>query len=577
MKALHPTNIFNRFTKISNKIFSLTFLLLFVFGIMGILTFYYLSVIYENKIYEESANTLHLSSTVLDRELEAIEEFSFQIVTDNYLQAYLDRLRVETISYESYITRMQIIERLILYVNQRSFIPSIQIVDANGKISIGGFSSEDVDIEKITAQVDAAGGSNVWYRDEQSNTLFAAREFKKQEKLSLDHLGYLIISLDLDDLIDNTLNLTPNKKFFITQGKDIIYSDVFQPNEVNSFLDLQVSDHYQIKDIDNEKYLVTPQSSRFFNMTYYNILPFENVSSQKTLITRIMLIYILLVVFITIFISRRSANAISKPIEELTQKMKTVQKGNFDQIEYDNKDYLKDEIGDLQQNFHIMLDKINELINENYRKQLVIKETEYKALQSQINPHFLYNTLDSINWMAKMNQQVKVSAMAEALGNMMRNIISKKDPLIKLKEELDIVKNYITIQKYRYEDRLDFELEGDPELNASLIPKLTIQPIVENAIQHALEEMVGTCKISVYILSKGENLTIKVRDNGSGIEKETIEQIYEGKVKSKGSGIGLYNINERIHLMFGQDYGVEIESEKGQGTTVTITLPFVKE
>nr|WP_283248180.1 sensor histidine kinase [Bacillus sp. FJAT-50079] len=280
-------------------------------------------------------------------------------------------------------------------------------------------------------------------------------------------------------------------------------------------------------------------------------------------------------IVLTVFISRRAAKAISKPIEELTEKMKQVQTGTFEDLHFTNENYQKDEIGQMQKHFSLMLKEINELIRENYQKQLIIKETQYKALQAQINPHFLYNTLDSINWLARMNKQDKISSLAEALGNMMRNIISKKAPLITIEEEFDIVHHYITIQKYRYEKRLRYTIYGEDDIKKYSIPKLTIQPIVENAIQHGLEEIVSECEITIYCETLEDQLQIIVIDNGPGMEEETIQTIYEGKIRSKGSGIGLFNINERIKLMFGNEYGIHIESKKGSGTKVVITLPFM--
>lgn len=578
LKALHPTNVFNQFSKIRNKLFSLTFLLMFAFGMMGLLIFQFLSNIYEEKIYEEAANNLHLSSTVLDRELYNIEDFSFSIVTDPSVQNYLDQLRADNISYNTYRVRTNLVDRMILFANQERYIQSVQIMDARQNMMVAGFTPDvDIDMDETKDMIEQAGGGNVWRNTEHGEYLVAAREIKKQENLSLDHLGYLIITLNIEDLIDDTLNFAPDKNFVITKGEEVVYTDNFKPFEVDSFLKTkEAEDGYRIVNVDDKEYFITGQPSRYFDLTYYNVLPFEDVDSKKAMITQMMIGYLLLVVIITVFISRQSAKAISKPIEELTQRMKKVQKGDFDQVEYEKKNYLKDEIGDLQENFHIMLNKINELIKENYTKQLVIKETEYKALQSQINPHFLYNTLDSIHWMAKMNQQEKISTMAEALGNMMRNIISKKEPLIKISEELEIVENYITIQKYRYGERLQFKLEKEPGAEYLSIPKLTIQPIVENAIQHGLEEMMETCTISVQISTGEDDVRIIVRDNGPGIDKATIQKIHEGKVKPKGSGIGLYNINERIHLMFGEDGGVKIDRENEEGTAVIITLPFMK-
>ncbi|MFZ4452586.1 sensor histidine kinase [Salibacterium aidingense] len=577
MKMLHPTNIFNRFTKIRNKLFSLTFLLMAMFGVMGLLIFYLLSEIYEEKIYDEAASNLHLASNVLDNELKNMEDYSFQIITDPSIQVYVEQLTNVENSYTSYRARMNLVNRLNLYLNQESYISSMLVVDGQGNFINAGFSPDiEINMDQLISRIEEVGGGNIWKGYPEEEVLIAAREIRKQENLALDHLGYFVVMIDLEDMINRTLNITTDKNFVLTKEGEVIYSDTFESNTINTFLDIPQDNEYTITEVDHEEFFVTHQPSRYYNLTYYNTLPFEDVDSQKSLIYQLMTGYLLLVIVITIFISRQSAKAISRPIEALTQRMKKVQQGNFDQVEYKKTAYLKDEIGDLQRNFHIMLDKINELIKENYTKQLVIKETEYKALQSQINPHFLYNTLDSIHWMAKMNQQEKISTMAEALGSMMRNIISKKKPLTKIAEELEIVENYITIQKFRYGERLTFELQRETGVEELSIPKLTIQPIVENAIQHGLEEMMDPCTITVHIAAQEEKVEIVIRDNGPGIDEETIHQIHEGNVKPKGSGIGLYNINERIHLMFGEDGGVSIKSGKEGGTVVTITLPYMK-
>ncbi|MGY4691561.1 cache domain-containing sensor histidine kinase [Salibacterium sp. K-3] len=577
LNILHPTHIFNQFTKIRNKLFSLTFLLMAMFGVIGLFIFYLLSEIYENKIYDEAASNLHLASNVLDNELKNVEDYSFQIVTNPTIQLYMEELKGSNNGYTSYRLRMDLLNRLNLYVNQESYISSMLAVDGEGNIVNAGFSPDiEMDVEELTERIEEEGGGNIWEGFPDEEVLVSAREIRKQENLALDHLGYLITMIDLEDMINRTLNITSDKSFVITKENEIIYSDTFAPGTVDTFLTISGTEDYAITDVQGEDFFVTHEPSRYYDLTYYNTLPFEDVDSQKSLIYQLMAGYMVVVVLITLFISRQSAKAISRPIEELTRRMKKVQQGSFEQIEEEEPSYLRDEIGDLQRNFHIMLNKINDLIKENYTKQLVIKETEYKALQSQINPHFLYNTLDSIHWMAKMNRQEQISTMAEALGSMMRNIISKKKPLIKISEELEIVENYITIQKFRYGERLQFELNQEDDTGGLSIPKLTIQPIVENAIQHGLEEMMDPCTISVDIVREKDVLKIAVRDNGPGIDDRTIQQIHEGIVKPKGSGIGLYNINERIHLMFGEDGGVSIESGREGGTVVTITLPYMR-
>lgn len=576
LKALHPDKIFNQFTRIRNKIFSLTFLLLIIFGVMAFFVFHLLSAMYEEKIYEESAQNLNLSSHVLDEQLSRIEDLSFQLSTENFTQAHLEFLKEDNLSFQAYRAQADLIEMMTVTANQRSYISSIRMIDASGKIlEVRKTAREPEDLADRLDVIEEANGGNVWMVSEENQTLLSAREINSKENVGLQHLGYLVISIELDSFIDGLLNVA-NTNFIITKENEIIYADESFTNGTENILNVDIEEGFEIAPIGEEEYLITSQNSATSDITYYNMRPFENVVSTKEQVTRLMLVYFLLIMVLTVFISRKSAYAISKPIEQLTQKMKQVQNGNFTPLAGEDKPYLKDEIGDLQRNFHIMLDKINQLIKENYTKQLLIKETEYKALQSQINPHFLYNTLDSINWMAKMNDQEKISNMVEALGNMMRNIISKKAALISIKEELEIINHYITIQKYRYGKRLHFDLEYDSALEAASIPKLTIQPLVENAIQHGLEEMLTDCCITVRVFFEDDLLNITVSDNGPGMEQQTIEQIYSGKIKPKGSGIGLFNIMERIELMFGEKYKAKIDSELGKGTTVKITLPFME-
>src|SRR5690606_4633677 len=178
---------------------------------------------------------------------------------------------------------------------------------------------------------------------------------------------------------------------------------------------------------------------------------------------------------------------ITRPIESLNAKMKIVQKGNFDLASVSgDEQFPMDETGQMHRNFRIMISRINDLINENYRKQLAMKESEYKALQAQINPHFLYNTLESINWQAKIGGQKQISQMVEALAYLMRSSINQKEPLVRLAEEKTFILHYITIQKLRFEERLDFRMDIPEDLESCVVPKLVLQPIVENAIQYAL-------------------------------------------------------------------------------------------
>jgi two-component system, sensor histidine kinase YesM len=550
-------------------------LLLVIFCIFGIIAFNYFSKLYEDEIYKQSAKTLQLSSAVLDTELSEIELLSFQLSTDEFVQNSLKKIKDNPKAYEVYRMKAKLMDSLVTYATQKRYISSVQIIDNNGEPYIAGFNTKiKYRSEDIPPLVFTRKGANVWSGLENQNKLTATRIIRGKENISLEYLGTLIITIDMEKLIRGSLKIPTDNDLVITRDDGIVYMSDFNKLDGHSIPAVKVGSGYNITNVSDKDYLIAFHESEFSNLTYYHFLPFDNITKQSNIIKRWLFVYLLFMLLLTIFLSRRAASALSKPIESLTVKMKQAQKGHFEQFDFGGEGYPNDEVGQLHGNFQIMINRINKLIKENYQKQLVIKETEYKALQAQINPHFLYNTLDSINWMAKLNKQPNISIMAEALGNMMRNIISKKAPLIPIKDELQIVKNYITIQKYRYHDRLDFTLDSLPEVESFLIPKLSIQPIVENAIQHGLEESVDGCVISISTsLVNNEQLCVVVEDNGPGMEEGTIESIFNGEIKSKGTGIGLRNINDRIKLMFGSAYGLEIKSELGKGTKVIITLP----
>jgi two-component system, sensor histidine kinase YesM len=194
------------------------------------------------------------------------------------------------------------------------------------------------------------------------------------------------------------------------------------------------------------------------------------------------------------------------------------------------------------------------------------------VLQQQINPHFLYNTLDSINWMASEKGNENISVMIKALGFMLRGSVNDND-LIYLEKEIEFVNCYIAIQKIRFEERLDFTLDIDKSFNSIQIPKITLQPIVENSINHSLERFSSVCSIKVTAQYHEEYAAVIIQDNGPGMDEDFLDKLHKGLVKPTRTGIGLKNIDERIKILFGENYGITITSIVGTGTKVVIRLP----
>lgn len=249
--------------------------------------------------------------------------------------------------------------------------------------------------------------------------------------------------------------------------------------------------------------------------------------------------------------------------------------------------YLKNSIKKLTLVHERKLLELEAKLKGEYSARMVDKQTKLSALQSQINPHFLYNTLECIRSEALLYGCGSIAKMAKALASFFRYSISKKENIVTLKEELNNIENYFFIQSYRFDDKFSFDIQTDPEEKEAyscLIPKLSLQPIVENAIFHGLETKPEKGRITIRVEMTDKNVIIVISDDGTGIEKEDLERMrdtlsYSGKeIKSSGegsSGIALTNVSQRIKLIFGEDYGLNLYSTKGIGTDVEVILPII--
>lgn len=567
--------------KIKYKLFVLVswiMILSFSFTFFGL---NYAFKIYDQQIYSKSSQVLSTSANSIENELKNLEEVSYNILTDPQIQQYLSSISEDVSEYDKYLLRTQMIDKLLSYVNKEKYIQSVNLVDSNGneyKVGTKTFKLTHEQKENIINMAIKADGSNVWINQNQNDlTIATAREIRQYRNLSFDNLGTIIIYINMDKLVGSIIEGSKKMDgdFLIASKDNLIYSN--DTNTPFKKFALSSNSGYQIKNINEKNYFLVYIKSQYFDWGYLNVMPFNQIFKNINIIKTFLVIIFIIMFFVMTVLGIRFARSITMPLENLVAGMQYVKVGDFKEA---RKEALKtpiiqdDEVGKLQQNFQMMIQQIDELINENYSKQLTIKDTEFKALQAQINPHFLYNTLESINWIAKVNGQTQISKMVEALGFLLRNSISLKKPLITIEEELNIVSNYIIIQKYRFEERLDFHIQVESDVFGYYIPKLTLQPLVENAIHYALEPMIETCTIRITSTVDQETIKLIVEDNGPGMEPAILEKLKRGEVKTRGQGVGLSNIDERIKLSFGMKYGINIESEPDKGTKVIIVLPY---
>lgn len=284
---------------------------------------------------------------------------------------------------------------------------------------------------------------------------------------------------------------------------------------------------------------------------------------------------LLIVLAATIVSSVVLSRYISRPIHSLNKAMGEFE-ANAEGFSYEPV-YGSLEVTSLSNAFGHLVIRIQELMNQVRNEEIVLRKTELRALQAQINPHFLYNTLDSIAWMCEEGRTKDAVEMVNALARLFRISISKGHELIPVEKEVEHAKSYLQIQKFRYKNQFQYSFEVQESCLGYYCNKITLQPIIENAIYHGLNRMIDEGFIEIRIFEDGDDVVFTVEDNGVGMTKEQCESILHKEVKGQTGGIGIKNVNDRVKIYFGEQYGMKIESELDEGTKVSIRMPKLKE
>jgi len=318
-----------------------------------------------------------------------------------------------------------------------------------------------------------------------------------------------------------------------------------------------------------------------FQYIYYEIRDIQESRSEYQdfffTIIRFSLIAFACIVILIILLSYQIPLSITQPIRQLSEVTDQVTKGNL-AVRSDVRTGA--EVSMLSDSLNTMIDKINELLEQVTKEQRRLRKAEFELLQSQINPHFLYNTLDAIVWLAESGEQKKVVSMVGSLSEFFRTSLNQGKDIISIREELQHVRSYLEIQQIRYQDILKYEIHVPEELQKYLIPKITIQPLVENALYHGIKNKRGFGSIVISGKEEKDFLVLEIIDNGIGMSEERLRQVEEGiwhKVPTEKDIYGLYNVNERIRLNFGEKFGISIESVYGEGTVVSVRLPYMEQ
>ncbi len=385
-------------------------------------------------------------------------------------------------------------------------------------------------------------------------------------------IGYIIFDFSEEDIFDLITGHTTSD-ILITDRHNIIaatnnkYSDQLYRLK-NIFRQKQ---GYSV--IENNKYYIKITSLKDTSLMVYSITNL-NVFNRAFLIGGIFLIILFFVLFnLMLFISKKVAYRKTVTINEIVKAIESIQEGNLDtKLEINT----EDEFGIIAKAYNNMLIDIKNLIESNKKEVELRMQSEIKQLEAQFNPHFLFNTLETIRIMIKLDKDVAGDIIVN-LSSLLRYGINNEIHSVKLKEDIQYINSYLMILKYRFGNKLQFKINIEDEVLEAAIPKLLLQPVIENSIKYGFEKK-ATINIEISSRIKDEKINIIIKDDGYGIEKERLTYLKKllNKKENDTDTIGLYNINRRIKLIHGEEYGLEIDSIEGEGTIVTIVLPYIK-
>lgn len=592
--------------RMQNKLF-LAFLSV-IFVIMMLIVYFSMTVSetsIRTQMLDSIQETTRQMGENIDKEIRGVLDASIQLCSDQTVCAILQEEKPET--QEAYYRNDRIIKGIMDDFFSIAFsVESVFLCSYNGSIYSADKNKlslmENYDFTRTTwfEDMKISGKNTMILSGYDVNSYISTGEVQKlfsivkkiNDPATGKEIGCMIVDMNSDILGSVLQRINSNsyqQALIIDNNKKIVYypdsnyiGTQYREPQVTKLLSM--GDGY-IEADEGKGYLVFNTSS----VTGWSILCIVENHYIMDSVNRLRLFLAVVAVFclvLSVYIARNLSRNISEPVSRLQEQMHRVEEGDFD---VDIRAESQDEIGRLTHAFDRMVCRTKELIENVYRSGIYQKEAELNALQAQINPHFLYNTLQTIDMMAEEEGVQEISDACQALSKIFRYSINRGREFVQLKEEIIHIRNYMLIQQLRFGNKLEVEYDVDPSCEELYIVKLLIQPLVENAVVHGIENVLGKCKVQIKVYQEEGCLYAEVKDNGNGIEESKLRELNECLRKSSekkmvheedyggGHSIGLENTNARIRLYFGKEYGITINSEEGTGTCVRLKLPVKNE
>ena len=565
----------------------------------------YSYIVYSNKIEKGATESNYIESTKIRKSVDLlqkdIKDLSTFICLDSELQKALTESEksIEAISddneYNNYTS--EVLRPLYNLVASKDYISFIAIYGNNGfRYYISTDSSNGLrklsEIEGLDIYTKAKGlkGAPLWKNLDDKNQMFIVNN--KSPKVAMvrnllstntyENIGFMVICLNistLDNLYTENTKSSRRSVILLDEKNNVISlkssDNKLKAEDVKNYIIPKISEKAGNKNIrlGDENYLITYDTTEQSSWRIIYTVPVKELLKdlKSVLVITIMVVIgcLIIALILTMFIS----TYLTSPINKLIYSMEKVKKGNFK--EKVNFKY-NDEIGILGEQYNDMIDNINNLIDEVFMLQIQEKEAELKALQAQINPHFLYNTLDSIFWKAQKSNDKEISEMIHALSKLFRLTLNRGYESTYINNEKDFIENYLLLQKMRYGEKLRYLIEFDEAILYYRIPKLILQPFVENAIAYGTESSNTESIIKVIGEQHPQGIRFIIEDNGKGISKELIDKILTddmANVSNVSTGYAMKNVKKRLSLYYDNAFEFNIHSSEGEGTTIEIIVP----
>lgn len=559
--------------------------------LVGYLSYRNSENIIKEKSTDYSRDILNMIQLRLNDYTNNLTIISQDLLYDNKIYNVLKSSAVEVDRLSTYEYENEINSLLKKVVLSRTEIQSICLVTNSGSYFYADNNSKNVSIrrilpyEQILESARKGEGKPIWYVDADKRmvkNIYLARTVYNRDNYRENGLLVLLINKDFLDsvyqgLTGNLKNIaivSGNNEQIASRNPDDAY--IFS----DTLMDTLVEDKGEKLD-EKAGLFVSYVSLKNPDWKVVAYVTLDELYKDAYALRRNLVVLSIISVLLLSVLNAFIAVDFVKPINKLVKGMKKVQKGESNVYVHEDR---KDELGFLNTTFNEMSSEINHLVNWVYREQLTRKEAELKALQSQINPHFLFNTLEAINWMAHLNNVPEISSTVSDLSDLMEASIGRDDRLITVEEEFTYADKYISLLKRRFENRIELVRNVSEDVLGIKIPRLLIQPLVENAVYHGLEKTRSKGVITLNAAKTDGILAIEVVDNGTGMGKDELDALnerlsmdnntyFKTLSEKKLKSIGIENVNRRIKLFYGENYGLQIDSVQGQYTKVTVRIP----